>query len=164
VGESLGRDSADIPRTDVPPVREADTMLRSRTMQAAAIGALSALATFCALSARAGDTYSVVAQSGPETAGTGRRPLAERIAAANLPIIVQTAATAPAPTAAEEDPENKAIPPVAVAAASNGSGAKGSGRDRSGAAQAALPKGFRMPWTARQPVRSAARPATATPR
>jgi hypothetical protein len=67
-------------------------MLRSRTTQAVVIGCLAALATLCALSARAADTYSIVAQSTRATAGTGRRPLAERIAAANLPIAADAAA------------------------------------------------------------------------
>lgn len=72
-------------------------MLRSRTCQAVVIGCLAALATLCALSARAAETYSVVAQSTPATAGTGRRPLAERIASANLPIASETAAGAVEP-------------------------------------------------------------------
>ena len=77
---------------------EVDTMFRSRMAEAALIGCLAALASFCALSARAGETYSIVAQSSRSSATTGRRPLAERISAANLPII--TARPAPEPAAA----------------------------------------------------------------
>jgi hypothetical protein len=78
-----------------------ESMYRSRLAEATLIGCLTALASFCALNARAGETYSVVAQSDRSSAGTGRRPLAERIAAANLPIIAPTAAVpaATVPTA-----------------------------------------------------------------
>lgn len=61
-------------------------MVRTRIHEASLIGLLAALATFCALEARGGQPYSIVGQSGPETAATGRRPLAERIKAANRPI------------------------------------------------------------------------------
>jgi len=70
-------------------------MFHSRLAEATLIGCLTALASFCALSARAGETYSVVAQSNRFSAATGRRPLSERIAAANLPIIAETTATPP---------------------------------------------------------------------
>ncbi|NCY03889.1 MAG: hypothetical protein EBX36_13525, partial [Planctomycetia bacterium] len=81
-------------------------MFRSRTAQAALVGCLATLASFCALQARGGDSYAIVAQSTRSSAATGRRPLAERIAAANLPIIVQASETAPvAFTAAPEPPE-----------------------------------------------------------
>ncbi len=70
-------------------------MFHSRLAEATLIGCLTALASFCALNARAGETYSIVAQSNRSSAATGRRPLSERIAAANLPIITQTAATPP---------------------------------------------------------------------
>ena len=69
-------------------------MFHSRLAEATLIGCLTALASFCALNARAGETYSIVAQSTRSSAATGRRPLSERIAAANLPIITQTTATA----------------------------------------------------------------------
>ena len=72
-------------------------MFRSRLAEASLIGCLTALASFCAFNARGGETYSIVAQSTRSSAATGRRPLAERITAANLPIITQTAA-APAAT------------------------------------------------------------------
>lgn len=70
-------------------------MFQPRLAEAALIGCLTALASFCALNARAGETYSIVAQSNRSSAATGRRPLSERIAAANLPIITHTAATPP---------------------------------------------------------------------
>jgi hypothetical protein len=70
-------------------------MSHSRLAEAALIGCLTALASFCALSARAGETYAIVAQSNRATAATGRRPLSERIAAANVPIITQSAAALP---------------------------------------------------------------------
>jgi hypothetical protein len=74
-------------------------MFHSRLAEATLIGCLTALASFCALSARAGETYSVVAQSNRFSAATGRRPLSERIAAANLPIIAEKTATSPQETA-----------------------------------------------------------------
>jgi len=61
-------------------------MVRTRIPEASLVGLLAALATFCALEARGGQPYSIVGQSGPATAATGRRPLAERIKAANRPI------------------------------------------------------------------------------
>ena len=61
-------------------------MVRTRTNEATVVGVLAALATFCALEARGGQPYSVVGQSTAKTAATGRRPLAERIKAANRPI------------------------------------------------------------------------------
>lgn len=61
-------------------------MVRTRIPEASFVGLLAALATFCALEARGGQPYSIVGQSGPSTAATGRRPLAERIKAANRPI------------------------------------------------------------------------------
>ena len=70
-------------------------MFHSRLAEATLIGCLTALASFCALNARAGETYSIVAQSNRFSAATGRPPLSERIAAANLPIIASTASTPP---------------------------------------------------------------------
>ena len=61
-------------------------MVRTRIPEASLVGLLAALATFCALEARGEQPYSIVGQSGPATAATGRRPLAERIKAANRPI------------------------------------------------------------------------------
>lgn len=65
-------------------------MHRTRNAEALLIGLLAALATFCALEAGAGETHSIVAQSDGTTAGTGRRPLSQRIAAAALPIQVDS--------------------------------------------------------------------------
>lgn len=68
-------------------------MLRSR-LAGATIGCLAAIAGI-AVHAQAGETYSIVAQSTPSSAATGRPPLSARIAAANLPIIAQVATTPP---------------------------------------------------------------------
>ena len=98
-------------------------MFRSRLAEATLIGCLTALASFCALNARAGETYSIVAQSTRSSAATGRRPLSERIAAANLPIITQTTASteraparadASARTEAPATSENMAVAAVRV--------------------------------------------------
>lgn len=98
-------------------------MSRSRLAEATVIGCLTALASFCALNARAGETYSIVAQSTRSSAATGRRPLSERIAAANLPIITHAAATPPqgvvqrgdaVPAEATASPENMAVAAVRV--------------------------------------------------
>ena len=90
-------------------------MFHSRAVQATLVGCLATLASFCALQARGDETYSIVAQSNRFSAATGRRPLAERIAAANLPISVQATDTAPlARTAAPEPPENVAVAAVAI--------------------------------------------------
>lgn len=66
-------------------------MLRSRLTEAAVVGCLAAAASFCALCARAAETYSIVAQSTAASAATGRRPIGERIAAANVPLITRSA-------------------------------------------------------------------------
>jgi len=102
-------------------------MFRSHLVEAALIGCLTALASFCALNAQAGETYSIVAQSNRSSAATGRRPLSERIAAANLPIISPTTATTaaapPRATATQREslpeqpapsPENMAVAAVRV--------------------------------------------------
>lgn len=90
-------------------------MLRSRILQASLVGSLAALASFCALRAHGGETYSIVAQSNRGSAATGRRPLAERIAAANLPIIVQTSGSGPVvPVSEPPAQENVAVAAVAV--------------------------------------------------
>jgi hypothetical protein len=67
-------------------------MHRTRHAEACLIGLLAALATFCALQAGAAETHSIVAQSDQTTAGTGRRPLSQRIAAAALPIQIDSSA------------------------------------------------------------------------
>jgi hypothetical protein len=67
-------------------------MVRTTFNEAFLIGLLTALASFCALKASAEQpaarAYSVVAQSNKSTAATGRRPLGQRIAASNLPILI----------------------------------------------------------------------------
>ena len=83
-------------------------MFHSRLAEATLIGCLTALASFCALNARAGETYAIVAQSNQFSAATGRRPLSERIAAANLPIITQTAATPPQGTVQQKSRDTAA--------------------------------------------------------
>jgi len=70
------------------PQKVFPAMPRTTTSQAMLIGVLAALASFCGLKAFGGQPYSIVAQSTKETAATGRRPLAQRITAANLPVVV----------------------------------------------------------------------------
>lgn len=84
-------------------------MFRSRLAEATLIGCLTALASFCALHARAEETYSIVAQSNQSSAATGCRPLSERIAAANLPLITQSTAAASA-VPRETKPQKTALP------------------------------------------------------
>lgn len=84
-------------------------MFHSRLAEATLIGCLTALASFCALNARAGENYSIVAQSTRSSAATGRRPLGERIAAANLPIITATDVS-PHATAGLTAPRTAATP------------------------------------------------------
>jgi hypothetical protein len=84
-------------------------MFHSRLAEATLIGCLTALASFCALNARAGENYSIVAQSTRSSAATGRRPLGERIAAANLPIITATGVS-PDATARLTVPRTAATP------------------------------------------------------
>lgn len=78
-------------------------MVRSTAFEASVIGLLAALASFCALQASGEDSYTVVAQSTPATAGGGRRPLSARIVSGRLPLrpIVPAAAGAPEATAAD---------------------------------------------------------------
>jgi hypothetical protein len=98
-------------------------MFRSRLAEATLIGCLTALASFCALNARAEETYAIVAQSNRSSAATGCRPLSERIAAANLPLITQSTAAAtavPRETTPEKAPASVKLAPetenMAVAA------------------------------------------------
>jgi len=110
----------------IPAFHEVEGMFHSRLAEATLIGSLTALASFCALNARAGETYSIVAQSDRSSAATGRRPLSERIAAGNLPIITQSAAMpsqetvvqSPRKVAARAEPpanaENMAVAAVRV--------------------------------------------------
>ncbi len=65
-------------------------MVRIRSFEAPLVGLLAALATFCALEARGDQPYSVVGQSSSATAATNRRPIAERIKAANRPIVLSS--------------------------------------------------------------------------
>jgi hypothetical protein len=88
-------------------------MFHSRLAEATLIGCLTALASFCALNARAGENYSIVAQSTRSSAATGRRPLGERIAAANLPIITATGVS-PDATARLTVPRAAATPRTAA--------------------------------------------------
>ncbi len=101
-------------------------MFRSRLAEATLIGCLTALASFCALNARAEETYAIVAQSNRSSAATGCRPLSERIAAANLPLITQSTAAAtavprqtmpekaPMPMKVAPETENMAVAAVRV--------------------------------------------------
>lgn len=101
-------------------------MFRSRLAEATLVGSLTALASFCALNARAEETYSIVAQSNRSSAATGCRPLSERIAAANLPLITPSTAaatsvprettlpTAPLPEKAAAETENMSVAAVRV--------------------------------------------------
>jgi hypothetical protein len=91
--ESFGTGATD--RTGGPSRRDNGdrrSMHRTRHAEACLIGLLAALATFCALQAGAAETHSIVAQSDQTTAGTGRRPLSQRIAAAALPIQIDSSA------------------------------------------------------------------------
>jgi hypothetical protein len=103
----------------IPALHEVEGMFHSRLAEATLIGCLTALASFCALNARAGETYSIVAQSNQFSAATGRRPLSERIAAANLPIITQTAATPPQGTVLQKSQDTAAARVDATAASEN---------------------------------------------
>jgi len=103
----------------IPALHEVEGMFHSRLAEATLIGCLTALASFCALNARAGETYSIVAQSNQFSAATGRRPLSERIAAANLPIITQTAATPPQGTIRQTSQDTPAARVDATAASEN---------------------------------------------
>ncbi|MFN6192156.1 MAG: hypothetical protein ACK54F_08890 [Planctomycetia bacterium] len=106
-------------------------MLRTASMQALLIAVLAALASFCALKASAGQPaaprrYSIVAQSSKATAATGRRPLSQRIAASNLPLLIPiregcnehgcptpgSATPLVKPPVAEESPNEPAPPSV----------------------------------------------------
>ena len=98
---------------------EVACMFRSRMAEATLVGCLAALAGFCAIQAHGGEAYSVVAQSSRSSAATGQRPLAERIASANLPIIVKTAANVPTGTFAADSTENMAVAAVPASPATS---------------------------------------------
>ena len=105
---------------------EVACMFRSRMAEATLVGCLAALAGFCAIQAHGGEAYSVVAQSSRSSAATGQRPLAERIASANLPIIVKTAANVPTGTFAADSTENMAVAAVPASPASPATSPKAS--------------------------------------
>jgi len=70
-------------------------MFRTTRQASFLVGALAVLAGVRSTPARAADhplreTHSIVAQSTKATAGTGRRPISERIAASNLPLRTPT--------------------------------------------------------------------------
>lgn len=67
-------------------------MVRIRSREATIVGLLALFAAPCAVESRAGQPYSVVGQSTSQTAATGRRPIAERIKAANRPIRIKAEA------------------------------------------------------------------------
>lgn len=77
-------------------------MVRSTAFEATVVGLLAALASFCAIQASGDDSYTVVAQSTPATAGSGRRPLSARIVSGRLPLrtVAPAAAETPEPAAA----------------------------------------------------------------
>ena len=63
-------------------------MAYTRQAEACLIGLLAAAVSFCALQASGEQPYSIVAQSNETTAATGRLPLAKRIVASGLPILI----------------------------------------------------------------------------
>ena len=67
-------------------------MVRIRTREASLAGILAALAALGQIGSVHAQTYSVVGQSSTKTAATGRRPIAERIKAANRPIRIKAEA------------------------------------------------------------------------
>ncbi|MFM7075767.1 MAG: hypothetical protein ACKO3G_06860, partial [Planctomycetaceae bacterium] len=67
-------------------------MVRIRSREATIVGLLALFAAPCAVETLAGQPYSVVGQSTAQTAATGRRPIAERIKAANRPIRIKAEA------------------------------------------------------------------------
>ncbi len=63
-------------------------MAYTKQAEACLIGLLAAAVSFCALQASGEQPYSIVAQSNETTAATGRLPLAKRIVASGLPILI----------------------------------------------------------------------------
>ena len=63
-------------------------MAYTRQAEACLIGLLAAAVSFCALQSSGEQPYSIVAQSNETTAATGRLPLAKRIVASGLPILI----------------------------------------------------------------------------
>lgn len=113
-------------------------MFRTTRQAGMLVGALAVLAGVCSTPARSADhplreTHSIVAQSTKATAGTGRRPISERIAASNLPLrtptppdcaqnavhderSIEEPAAATSPEAAVVEPD-AAVPPAPAAVA-----------------------------------------------
>lgn len=67
-------------------------MVRIRSRETSLVGILAALAVLGQIGSAPAQTYSVVGQSSSKTAATGRRPIAERIKAANRPIRIKAEA------------------------------------------------------------------------
>ena len=101
-------------------------MAYTRQAEACLIGLLAAAVSFCALQASGEQPYSIVAQSNETTAATGRLPLAKRIVASGLPILIparaesmavqseplKTAETSEATPLAPLPPEPLPVPPT----------------------------------------------------
>jgi hypothetical protein len=81
----------------------------STAVESMVVGMLAAAASLCALQASGAETHSVVAQSTPATAGTGRRPISSRIVAGSLPLRL-------APRTATQPPKTETTPPDTAAA------------------------------------------------
>ncbi len=104
-------------------------MAYTRQAEACLIGLLAAAVSFCALQASGEQPYSIVAQSNETTAATGRLPLAKRIVASGLPILIparaesmavqseplKTAETSEATPLAPLPPEPLPVPPTVEA-------------------------------------------------
>lgn len=67
-------------------------MVRNRSRETSLVGILAALAALGQIGSATAQTYSVVGQSSVKTAATGRRPIADRIKAANRPIRIKAEA------------------------------------------------------------------------
>lgn len=67
-------------------------MVRNRSHETSLVGILAALAALGQIGSAPAQTYSVVGQSSVKTAATGRRPIADRIKAANRPIRIKAEA------------------------------------------------------------------------
>jgi len=80
-------------------------MAYTRQAEACLIGLLAAAVSFCALQASGEQPYSIVAQSNETTAATGRLPLAQRIIASGLPILIPARAES---MAVQSEPLKKA--------------------------------------------------------
>jgi len=87
-GAMYGSGVTDTPETTVitRASRGSVIMARTRSHEASVVQLLAALATFLSIEARADQPHTVVVQSTSATVGTGKRPIAERIKSANLPV------------------------------------------------------------------------------